>query len=87
MRRGDLVLTEDGYYGILATDNSVFLGNGCEEIMDAKQMAALKVMPINVFHEGVTAASNFLDLVENRAPCQESTEQRRQFSRDICGNE
>lgn len=54
----------------MATENSVFLGNGCEEVLDDEEIKRLRIVPINIYHEGVTAASNFLDLVENRAPCQ-----------------
>ncbi len=102
LRRGDLVLTDDGYYGIMVKDNEVFLGNGCQEILDAEAITRLRQVPINIFHEGVTATSNFLDMLESRTPAQvqEMARQlkdeelydpkgaeRRRFSRDICGNE
>lgn len=74
-RRGDLVLTDDGYYGIIVTEDSVLLGNGCEEILDDLQISRLKQLPINVsFDCGV---SNFLELIENRTLCQEINNRRR----------
>ncbi len=69
MRRGDLVVTADGYYGIVVGEREVFLGNGLQEIMIPEDWPRLKVLPINVNHED-GAVSNFDALVEGRAPCQ-----------------
>ena len=69
VKHGDLVQTEDGYYGIVVGERDVLLGNGCQEIMDDEAWSKLQVLPINVFHEG--AVSNFDILVDGRAPCQE----------------
>ena len=69
MRKGDLVQTGDGYYGIIVGERDVMLGNGLQEIMDNEAWSKLKVLPINLNHEG-GAVSNFDALVECRAPCQ-----------------
>ena len=75
MRKGDLVQTGDGYYGIIVGERIVFLGNGCEEVMDEEAWSKLQVLPINIKVLGprvpeCLATSNFLDLIEGRAPCQ-----------------
>ena len=69
MRIGDLVQTDDGYYGIIVAEHEVMLGNGCQEIMDDEAWSKLHVLPININHGG-DAVSNFDALVEGRAPCQ-----------------
>jgi len=61
-RKGDLVVTEDGYYGIVINDDTVLLGNGLEQILDYEGMAELKVLPINP-SRNQGAAANFIELV------------------------
>jgi hypothetical protein len=59
-RKGDLVITEDGYYGIVVRDDTVLLANGLEEVFD--DLADLKVCPINA-NETHGSAANFIELV------------------------
>lgn len=73
-KKGDLVQTEDGYYGIIVDDHVVLLGNGCEEKMIPEQWNQLKRLPLNIFQEG--AVANFVELIESRAPCQELERKR-----------
>ena len=67
MQLGALVLTEDGYYGIVVGHREVFLGNGLQEVLDdqAWNAYALRPLPINVNHDG--GFSNFLELFERSA--------------------
>ena len=69
MRKGNLVRTADGYYAIVVGDHLVFLGNGCEEVLDDEAWAKLEALPLNIFQTD-SAVSNFLELIEGRAPCQ-----------------
>ena len=62
MQLGALVLTEDGYYGIVVGHREIFLGNGLQEVFDDQAWNALRPLPINVNHEG--GFSNFLELLE-----------------------
>ena len=73
MQQGDLVLTEDGYYGIVVGSRDVFLGNGCQEIFDDEGWAKLRPLPINVAHE--SGGANFAELLR--------AEQLRQQIKDI----
>lgn len=52
MQQGALVLTEDGYYGIVVGRRDLFLGNGLQEVLDDRAWDALRPVPINVNHEG-----------------------------------
>ena len=61
MQQGDLVLTEDGYYGIVVGSRDVFLGNGCQEILDDEAWAKLRPLPINVSRE--SGGANFAELL------------------------
>lgn len=65
VRKGDLVLTADGYYGIVISteDRWVFLGNGLTMVLDHTQFAALKALPMTV--DGIGSA-NFVEIVEGR---------------------
>ena len=65
MQLGALVLTEDGYYGIVVGHREVFLGNGLQEVLDDQAWNALRPLPINVNYEG--GASNFLELLQKEA--------------------
>ena len=65
MQLGALVLTEDGYYGIVVGHREVFLGNGLQEVLDDQAWNALRPLPINVNHEG--GFGNFLELLERSA--------------------
>lgn len=69
-KNGDLVRTEDGYYGIVVDRRDVFLGNGTQLVLDDMGWAMLTVLPLSIFIAGAPAA-NFLELVENRAPIQD----------------
>lgn len=80
-KKGDLVQTDDGYYGIVVDDHVVFLGNGLEEQMNDESWNALKPVGINVFQEG--GVSNFDALVEGRAPCQDLERRRISESDDF----
>ena len=65
MQLGALVLTEDGYYGIVVGRRDVFLGNGLQEVLDDLAWASLRPLPINVNHE--SGISNFLELLQKEA--------------------
>jgi hypothetical protein len=65
MQLGALVLTEDGYYGIVVGHREIFLGNGLQEVLNDQAWNALRPLPINVNHEG--GFSNFLELLERSA--------------------
>ena len=62
MQQGVLVLTEDGYYGIVVGHRDVFLGNGLQKVLDDRARDALRPLPINVNHEG--GVCNFRELLE-----------------------
>ena len=62
MQQGALVLTEDGYYGIVVGRRDIFLGNGLQEVLDDRAWEALRPLPINVNHEG--GVCNFRELLE-----------------------
>lgn len=62
MQQGALVLTEDGYYGIVVGRRDVFLGNGLQEVLDDRAWEALRPLPININHEG--GVCNFRELLE-----------------------
>jgi len=59
-RRGDLVVTNDGYYAIVTTDHCVQLSNGCEEVLDETCWSQLRSVPIKV--EG-TGSANFQEIM------------------------
>ncbi len=81
---GDLVQTQEGYYGIVAGENEVLLGNGLSQRMIPEEFCTLRILPLNIFQDG--GSSNFAELIER--PVDAATaERRRKFSRDICGNE
>ncbi len=61
---GDLVLTEDGYYGIVVGRRDVFLANGLPEVLDDSAWAKLRPLPINVCH--VSGTANFGELLDGR---------------------
>ena len=69
VRKGALVRTEDGYYGIVVGDRNVFLANGCEEVLDDYAWSQLILMPLNIFDINGASAS-FVELVENRTVSQ-----------------
>lgn len=48
LREGDLVLTEDGYYGIITGRDTVFLANGLEVVMTEREMKSLRRLPLNI---------------------------------------
>jgi len=62
VRIGDLVMTDDGYYGIIVADHEVFLGNGCQQIMDGDAWSKLQSISLNIYQAGVTA--NFAELMD-----------------------
>ena len=72
MRLGNLVLTEDGYYGIVVGHREIFLGNGLQEVLDDQAWAKLRPLPINVNHESGTA--NFGELLDERRNLQHKEE-------------
>jgi len=61
-RRGDLVVTNDGYFAIVTTDHCVQLSNGCEEVLDETCWNQLRPVPINSLHEG-TGNANFQEIM------------------------
>ena len=59
-RRGDLVVTNDGYFAIVTTDHCVQLSNGCEEVLDETCWNQLRPVPIR--GEG-TGNANFQEIM------------------------
>lgn len=61
---GDLVLTDDGYYGIVSDPQNryVFLGNGCEQYLEPGEWVKLQILPINT--AGGTAPANFIEIIQ-----------------------
>ena len=72
MQQGDLVLTEDGYYGIVVGSLDVFLGNGRQEILDEEAWEAAPIAD-QCLHE--SGGANFAELLR--------AEQLRQQIKDI----
>jgi hypothetical protein len=64
-----LVLTDDGYFGIVTGENTVALGNGTEEVLTPDRMARLKGFPINL-QQPTGAPAVFLEMYEGRLPSQ-----------------
>ena len=64
-----LVVTDEGYPGILTGENTVALGNGTEEVLTPERMAKLKGLPITL-NEPTGAPAVFLELYEGRLPSQ-----------------
>ena len=62
MHQGDLVLTDDGYYGIVL-GTTVLLGNGLEIRCDNE----MRPIPINAHSStGVSGVSNFREILLGR---------------------
>ncbi|REJ65655.1 MAG: hypothetical protein DWQ31_17090 [Planctomycetota bacterium] len=66
IRFGDLVVTSDGYFGIVVAveTRDVFLGNGMRAVLSRKEWSALRQLPITSSHEDNGAAANFAELLE-----------------------
>ena len=61
-RVGDLVITPEGYYGILKSECEVLLGNGLSMVIEDDELGAFKTVPINANVE-YGAVSNFSELL------------------------
>jgi hypothetical protein len=61
-RPGDLVITEDGYYGIVMNDSTVLLSNGLEAVYDVSELSGLTVCRIKAGEKNGAAAS-FMELI------------------------
>jgi hypothetical protein len=61
-RPGDLVITEDGYYGIVMNDSTVLLANGLEAMYDVADLANLTVCRMKAGEKTGSAAS-FMELI------------------------
>jgi predicted nucleotide-binding protein len=61
-RPGDLVITEDGYYGIVLNDSTVLLANGLDAVYDVSDLAGLTVCRIKA-GEKTGAAASFMELL------------------------
>ncbi len=74
---GDLVLTADGYYGIVTgggpTCRVVVLGNGLEEILSEEESMSLRRVPIRRgdVDWSVAVPANFREMYEGRLPSQQ----------------
>jgi hypothetical protein len=68
-KRGDLVVTNDGYYGIVLTESIVALSNGCEAVLSPDEFRRLTILPlkrpVGDIRESQGVAS-FIELVEGR---------------------
>ncbi len=66
IRFGDLVVTSDGYFGIVvaAETREVFLGNGTQTVLSEREWSTLRRLPIRSSQEGNAAAANFAELLE-----------------------
>jgi len=71
MQQGDLVLSEDDYYGGVVGSRDVFLGVRCQGVLDDEAWAGLRPLPINVLHE--SGGANCAELLR------EAGQQRQQF--------
>lgn len=67
-QKGDLVLTDDCYHGIVVSETDILLGNGCQEVLTPEKMRRACRCQLNTLHDDAWA--NFRELVECRAPCQ-----------------
>lgn len=70
LQLGDLVLTCDGYLGIVVGQRDVFLGNGCQAVLSDDEFAALTPLPINTYRSQGMPTANFLELLECRTTAQ-----------------
>lgn len=62
LKRGDLILTPDGYYGIYLGGNDVFLGNGLTEPLPPHKLDWCIQIPIRNGIPGTTA--NFEEILK-----------------------
>lgn len=68
-KRGDLVVTPDGYYGIVTSDDTVALSNGCEAVLEPDEFKRLTTLPLKRPVGGIQdshSVANFIELVEGR---------------------
>lgn len=66
-RTGDLVITPDGYYGIVTDEagRAVFSASGIVQRLDKNEWAITKIVPSKA-DDDMFGTANFIELVENR---------------------
>jgi hypothetical protein len=65
-----LVLTADGYFGIVVADHEIFAANGTQMILDDEAWQSLTILPLNLY-QPKGPASSFVEMFENRTPAQQ----------------